>query len=191
MKLHILFKLWGALLLCCTAACQGNSGERALDASASNTGTTPTVIYVVRHAEKDTSDARNEDPALTPAGEARAEALRALLEGQEVDALFTTKYIRNKNTLKPLAEAKQLEMQEYEAHDFSNLKEQILQHHQGETVVVVGHSNTVLPIIEEFGAAKPVAAIPDSEYTYLFKLTVTPDGAATVETDRFGASSTE
>ena len=158
MKPHTLFKLWLVILLFCTAACQGNSGEGALEASAGNTGTTPTVIYVVRHAEKDTSDAKNEDPALTPVGEARAEALRALLEGQEVDALFTTKYIRNKNTLKPLAAAKQLEMQEYEAHDFSNLKQQILQHHQGETVVVVGHSNTVLPIIEEFGAGKPVAS---------------------------------
>lgn len=187
MNLHNMLRLWLALLLCCTAACQSNSTEGTTDIAGGETDASPTVIYVVRHAEKDTTDAKNEDPALTPAGVTRAEALSTLLEGQEVAALYTTKYIRNKNTLKPLADAKQLEMQEYEAHDFSNLKRQILQQHQGETVVVVGHSNTVLPIIEEFGAEKPVAEIPDSEYNHLFKLTVAPDGSATVEIDRFGA----
>ena len=187
MKKYTLFKLWVALLLCCTAACQSNSGDGTM-AAADNTEAAPTTIYVVRHAEKDTSDAKNEDPALTPAGEARAEALRALLEGQEVDALYTTKYIRNKSTLQPLADERQLEMQVYEAHDFEGLKKQLLGQHRGETVVVVGHSNTILPIIEAFGAEKPVNEIADSAYSYLFKLTVAPDGTATVETSRFGAA---
>lgn len=186
MKKHILFKFWCALLLCCAAACQSNSGDGTMAASG-GTEAAPTTIYVVRHAEKDTSDAKDEDPALTPAGEARAEALRALLEGQEVDALYTTKYIRNKNTLQPLADERQLEMQQYEAHNFENLKKQLLEQHRGETVVVVGHSNTVLPIIEAFGAARPVEEIPESEYNFLFKLTVAPDGTASVQASQFGA----
>lgn len=181
MKKHILFKFWCALLLC-AAACQHNPGDTT-DAAE----TFPTIVYLVRHAEKDTSDAKNEDPELTPAGEARAEALRDLLAGQEIDALYTTKFIRNKKTLQPLADERQLEMQQYEAHDFGNLKKQILEQHLGETVVVVGHSNTILPIIEAFGAEKPVKEITDSEYSYLFKLTVAPDGTATAETSRFGA----
>ena len=187
MKKHILLKLWVALLLCCTAACQSNSGDGTM-AAADSTEAAPTTIYVVRHAEKDTSDAKNEDPALTPAGEARAEALRDLLEGQEINALYTTKYIRNKSTLQPLADERQLEMQVYEAHDFENLKKKLLEQHRGETLVVVGHSNTILPIIEAFGATRPVEEIADSAYSYLFKLTVAPDGTTTVETSRFGAA---
>ena len=181
MKIPLLLKLWIVLLLFCTAACQSNP-----DAAISGAESEPIIVYLVRHAEKDTSDAKNEDPELTPAGEARAEALRALLEGQEVDALYTTKFIRNKKTLKPLADDRQLEMQLYEAHDFEGLKKQLLGQHRGETVVVVGHSNTILPIIEAFGAEKPVNEIADSAYSYLFKLTVSPQGNATVETSRFG-----
>ena len=151
--------------------------------------TAPVVVYLVRHAEKDISDPKNEDPGLTPAGMERAEALRAMLEGQEVDALYATKYIRTKNTLKPLADSRQLEVRQYEAHDFNNLKQQILQHHRGETVVVAGHSNTVLPIMEALGVKRPVAEISENKYDHVFKVTVAPDGTATVEASLFGAAS--
>ena len=149
----------------------------------------PVVVYLVRHAEKDTSDPKNEDPDLTPGGQERAEALRVLLEGQDVDALYATKYLRTKNTLKPLADDRQLEVRQYEAHDFNNLKQQILQNHLGETVVVAGHSNTILPIIEAFGVKRPVPEIPDNKYDHIFKMTVAPDGTATVEANQFGAVS--
>jgi phosphohistidine phosphatase SixA len=181
--------LWLIILIFNMAACQSNTSEATkAGGSGANAASEPMVIYLVRHAEKDTSDTTNQDPGLTPEGVVRAEALRALLEGQEVDALYATKYIRNINTLKPLAESRGLEVRLYEAHDFENLKEQLLQQHMGETVVVAGHSNTLLPMIEVFGAKRPVAGIPETEYDYLFKLTVAPDGKATVETDEFGAA---
>ncbi|GAB3540630.1 phosphoglycerate mutase family protein [Pontibacter brevis] len=147
------------------------------------------MVYLVRHAEKDTTDPANEDPDLTPAGVARAEALRTLLEGQEVDALYATKYLRTINTLKPLADTRQLEVRQYEAHDFDNLKQQLLQNHRGETVVVAGHSNTVLPIMEALGVQRPVTEIADSDYDYIFKVTLASDGTATVATDHFGSAS--
>jgi broad specificity phosphatase PhoE len=189
MKIHLLFRLWLVFLLISFMACTSTTSKSEASvagASDEKTASAAMVVYLVRHAEKDTLDPANEDPGLTREGEARAEALRALLEEQEVDALYATKYIRTTNTLKPLAESRQLEVRQYEAHDFENLKQHLLQHHKGETVVVAGHSNTILPIIEALGAKPPVAEILDSTYDYIFKVTVAPDGTATVETDQFG-----
>jgi phosphohistidine phosphatase SixA len=190
MKTHLRYRLWLAFLFVNFTACQSNTSESEASiggASDGKSASAATVVYLVRHAEKDTLDPKNEDPGLTPEGAARAEALRALLEEQEVDALYATKYIRTINTLKPLADSRQLEVRQYEAHDFENLKQQLLQNHKGETVVVAGHSNTVLPIVEALGAKPPVAEISDGTYNYIFKVTVAPDGTATVETDQFGA----
>jgi 2,3-bisphosphoglycerate-dependent phosphoglycerate mutase len=150
--------------------------------------TKTTTIYVVRHAEKLTTDAKDQDPALTPEGEARANALAAYLKGKKVDAIYSTKYKRNSLTAKPLAEANKLTATTYEAHDFEALKKQILQNNAGKTVVVVGHSNTILPIVEAFGALKPVAEVADSKYDHIFKVTIKEDGTATVEADTYGAA---
>ncbi|WP_276499271.1 SixA phosphatase family protein [Pontibacter litorisediminis] len=147
----------------------------------------PTVVYVVRHAEKDISDPGNQDPGLTPEGQTRAEALRELLQPQQVDALYATKYTRTRSTLKPLAEERKLEVLQYEANDFNGLKQRILSNNQGQTVVVAGHSNTLLPMLEAFGAKRPVPDISELEYSYLFKVTLAADGTATVETNRYGS----
>ncbi|PKV63248.1 SixA phosphatase family protein [Pontibacter ramchanderi] len=168
------------------SACSGTAtSEQQIEEI--ETATEVTTVYLVRHAEKDTTDASNEDPELTEAGHARAEALRALLEGQEIDALYATKYMRTGQTLYPLASERNLEVVQYEGHDFEGLKARILQEHRGQTVVVAGHSNTLLPIIEAFGATKPFEEIADSQYRYLFKLTVRPDSTASVEVTEFGA----
>lgn len=190
-KLSLLLKLWLLLLVFSTAACRSNTNatEAAMADNVDGKAAAPVVVYLVRHAEKDISDPANQDPGLTPAGQARAEALRMLLEGQDVDALYATKYIRTLNTLKPLADARRLEVRQYEAHDFNNLKQQLLQNHRGETVVVAGHSNTLLPIVEALGAKRPVPEISDNKYDFLFKVTVAPDGTATVESSQFGAAS--
>lgn len=147
-----------------------------------------TTIYVVRHAEKVTTDSTDKDPALTPAGEARAKALVSYLKGKKVDAVYSTKYKRNSLTAKPLADANKLTINTYEAHDFEALKKQILQNNAGRTVVVVGHSNTILPIVEAFGAKKPFAEVADSKYDHIFKVTIKADNTVTVETDTYGAA---
>jgi 2,3-bisphosphoglycerate-dependent phosphoglycerate mutase len=178
------------LAIACRQSPGGQEGALAV-ANPIDNNAQPTVVYLVRHAEKDVSDINNQDPDLTPQGVARAEALRALLEQQPVDALYATKYIRTQNTLKPLAEERKLEVLQYEAHDFTKLKERILQNHRGQTVVVSGHSNTLLPIVEALGAERPVPDISEQEYDYLFKVTLAPDGSATVETDHYGNTATK
>jgi len=194
MKLHLLLKLWLVLLIFGCWACRNTPANEGTAAFANPTVTNdadaqPTVIYLVRHAEKDISDPDNQDPGLTTQGEARAEALLAELEAEPVAALYATKYLRTINTLKPLAAARQLEIISYAANDFNGLKEQILQNNAGKTVVVAAHSNTLLPLVQAFGTKPDVTFITEQQYDYLFKVTVAPDGTSTIETGRYGAES--
>jgi 2,3-bisphosphoglycerate-dependent phosphoglycerate mutase len=176
----------GVFLLLLTLACRQSPVVQEGAVSVLDKADQPTVVYVVRHAEKDTSDVNNQDPGLTEKGMARAELLRKLLQQEPINALYATRYVRTQQTLKPLSEERKLEVLPYEANDFTGLKERILGSHRGQTVVVAGHSNTLLPLLEAFGVKRPVADISEQEYTYLFKLTIAPDGTATLETDHYG-----
>jgi len=146
-----------------------------------------TTVYLVRHAEKITADPQDQDPGLTPEGFKRAEDLKQFLKNEEIDVFFTTPYKRNKMTLTPVAQGRKVLV--YEAHDFKNLKERILRDYNGKTVLVVGHSNTLIPLIEAFGGKKPLAEIPDSQYDNIFKLKISAKGKVQVEAQKFGAQS--
>jgi 2,3-bisphosphoglycerate-dependent phosphoglycerate mutase len=144
-----------------------------------------TTVYLVRHAEKDTRNPNDPDPDLTLTGQKRAQALKAYLDEVPVAALFSTPYKRNQQTLAPLAQGRPLQF--YQSHDYALLRNKILTDYQGKTVVVVGHSNTVLPIIEAFGAKKPIKEITDRDYSNIFRLTISPQGKTKVEAAKFGA----
>jgi len=190
MKKPLLQQLLVFLLMLFAIGCRqspvGQEGDGAV-LNPVNNADKPTVIYLVRHAEKDITDLSNQDPGLSAKGVARAQALRELLMQEPIGALYATKYIRTQQTLKPISDELQLEVLQYEANDFVGLKDRILGSHQGQTVLVAGHSNTLLPIMEAFGAQRPVSDISEQEYTYLFKVTLVPGGKASVETEHYGA----
>ncbi|MDQ4139714.1 MAG: histidine phosphatase family protein [Bacteroidota bacterium] len=147
-----------------------------------------TVVYLVRHAEKNTANPEDRDPDLTPAGYARAEALQRYLHNIKVDAFLASPYKRTRLTLVPAAAGREIDT--YQAHGYKALKQLITQKYAGKTVVVAGHSNTILEIIETFGAPRPVPTIADSKYDYIFKLTLRPGKKARVETNTYGTPTT-
>lgn len=67
--------------------------------NASPPGTTTTFV-LIRHAERDPGL----DPPLNAEGMARAEALKQVLEEQGVTAIWATDYLRNRQTVEPIAE---------------------------------------------------------------------------------------
>ncbi len=144
-----------------------------------------TVVYLVRHAEKVTTDPEDKDPDLTPIGYARAQALQKYLQNTPIDAFLSSPYQRTRLTLEPLAAGQ--EIMTYQAHGYKDLKKIIAQKYAGKTVIVAGHSNTLLDIIQTFGAPKPISAIADSKYDYIFKVTLRPGKKAKVETATYGA----
>ena len=49
----------------------------------------------------------------------------------------------------------------------------------------MGHSNTVLGLVEAFGAEKPVKELTDDDYDYIFEVTIKGDKAE-VKANRYG-----
>jgi len=98
-----------------------------------------TTYYIVRHGEKvdDSSD-----PALSVAGQERAETLKKLLADKKISAVYSTKYIRTTSTAKPLADAMQLSIQNYDPRNQKPFVEE-LKKIEGKNILVVGHSNTI------------------------------------------------
>lgn len=148
------------------------------------------AIYLVRHAEKVTDggamvvdDPR--DPPLTAEGEARAEALADTLQGVGITQIWSSDYIRTRETAAPLAKRLGLEVQLYDPSDleaFSGL----LSMEQPQMVLVVGHSNTTPQLVEALGGDGGTPIVEKSEYDRLYVFD--PDTKKT-ELRRYGVPS--
>jgi broad specificity phosphatase PhoE len=123
------------------------------------------VLILVRHAERQPSTSPDDDPPLTDEGKARAQRLASLLAKAEIRAVFTTRFRRTQDTAKPLADL--LHLTPIVESDTLPLIAK-LRTHDDETVLVVGHSDTVPQIIKAFGG--PTVTIDDDAFDDLFVL---------------------
>ncbi len=160
-----LLALGGALAL---------TGCAATPAKPSTAG--DTRIVVVRHAEKAALPAT--DPPLTGAGHARARALRDALRPLAPSAAYATVFARTRQTAAPTAAALGLQVDVYDAAPV-DLARRLLASHHGDTVLVVGHSNTVPAIVSALCRCE-VGPINESRYGDRFDVTVASDGRATL-----------
>ncbi|MBS1150437.1 MAG: Phosphoglycerate mutase [Myxococcaceae bacterium] len=168
-------------------AIAGCAGPRPAPPAAEAT----TTVIVVRHAEKAAEP--KGDPPLTEAGAARAQRLVEALSGMPVSAILSTDYARTRSTAAPLAARLGLTTQLVDARAPDHPKQVaqgVLARHRGQTVVVVGHSNTVPDLVAELGAPKP-KEICDQEYDNLFIVQVPARGPATVEARKYGPPSVD
>jgi broad specificity phosphatase PhoE len=146
----------------------------------------PTIIYLVRHAEKVTTDPTNKDPLLTEKGQKRALDLSKKLKKQKLSAIYCTDYQRIKLTAQPIADKRNIAIQIYDPKNLKGFAEKVLLDNKGNKVLIVGHSNTVLETIEALGGKKPIATILDNEYDYFFNIKILPNGVVEVEFERYG-----
>lgn len=171
-----------------SAAAQVQTAPPAAPALPTAASATTTVV-VVRHAEKATDDPR--DPSLSPAGQARAQALAAALADAGVSAVFTTELKRTWLTADPVVKRGNLPVQKRPVSggdvpaQARDLAREILARHAGQTVLVVGHSNTVPEIVKAL-SGDAVPPIDDSEYDHLFVVTVPASGEGSVIQARYG-----
>ena len=122
----------------------------------------------------------------------RALALRdTLLRRKPWAAVFSTATSRTRTTAEPLAKAVKLPVQDYDPKQLPALASRIRRSYSGQTVLVIGHSNTILETAEAFGAPRPVPTIGDNEYDYLLEVKLPRDStqAATVVARRYGVPS--
>ena len=134
---------------------------------------TTTVIFI-RHAEKDLSQL--DDPGLSDQGRVRvAELTRQLIDADVVagvDAVYSTSYRRNIETVQPLAKILNLEINYYNPTENEEVLENILDNHKGKIILVVAHSDTVPTLIADIGASKNVPPIADHEYDNIYIVSI-------------------
>ncbi|MEO1075836.1 MAG: phosphoglycerate mutase family protein [Bacteroidota bacterium] len=153
----------------------------------------PTVLYLLRHAE--TGEGR--DPGLSDEGQARAEALAALLVDRRIAAIYTSQFARTQATAQPLADTLGLDvgvrpLDTADPRGSAALAvREIAAAHFPQQIVIVGHSNTIPAMIEAL-TDTPMADLAHDAYDDLFVVTITehPDQRTpddiTVEQQRFG-----
>jgi phosphohistidine phosphatase SixA len=134
-----------------------------------------TTVFVMRHAEKLTSNPQDSDPLLAPAGEARALELAQLFgrapKAQGLDAIFVSEFRRTQDTVGPLANRLGVPVIRMPADDPEATAKRALAENRGGRVLVVGHSDTVPEIVRELSGVD-VGPMSEAEYGIVYVVTV-------------------
>lgn len=126
-----------------------------------------TTYYIVRHAEKEAAAPNmTSDVELSVAGKQRAEALKGELGNKKIKQIFSTNTVRTKATAQPLSDLLGQPIQVYDAKD-TNFVTKIKSGEKG-NVLIVGHSNTVDDLVNQFLIRKQLSDLPDTQYGDIF-----------------------
>lgn len=159
MKHHLVFLLF--LLPCC----QPSPHRQPVAVTEDSTFLTGT-FFLVRHAEKNPG----RDSTLTRAGVERAEKLYALLKDSGLQKIYFTPFKRTVQTAAPLYRQLPIDTAFYmpDTTGESLIYEITRRRDWGRRLLVVGHSNTLIPVMRALKAKPPVDSIGDKDYDNLF-----------------------
>jgi phosphohistidine phosphatase SixA len=143
------------------------------------------AVIVVRHAEKADQTA---DTALSAKGQARARALADLLRAAGVTHVIASEYLRSRETAAPLATALGLTVEQVPARDLPALVARLRAVDAASIVVVVGHSNTIPPMLTALGWPDTLS-LQDGDYDDVFVLAPHPGQRASMVRLKYGQPS--
>jgi len=132
----------------------------AYDLKAQSTNKT---IVLVRHTEKDASVATNPDPDLSPAGKERAIRLMHFVKRFKPHEIFSTNYKRTRQTAEPIAARRKKQIQTYDASKPADIVATIMASDTDHNLIV-GHSNTIPPLVNLFSKKEVFRNLLDAEY---------------------------
>lgn len=129
-----------------------------------------TTIYFIRHAEKVDS---SKNPNLSTLGLERAAHWSEIFSDINFDAIYSTDFTRTKETARPTATNKKIDITLYDAKkiDFQKFKIDNL----GKTVLVVGHSNTIPDFVNKLINQDVYLSIENEVFGNLYIVTLTGD----------------
>ncbi|MEP7266687.1 MAG: phosphoglycerate mutase family protein [Saprospiraceae bacterium] len=125
--------------------------------------TSTRTIFIVRHAEK-IDDSR--DPDLSETGQLRAQKLAKILADKSIQEIFSTDYKRTRQTANPLAQLNGITIQIYKPDTLDLFVKRIVKSEKN--VLVVGHSNSTLSLLDAMGLAHTIKKIDETDYSNLF-----------------------
>ena len=155
----------------------------------------PITVFLTRHAERE--DEPRQDPPLKKEGIARSQELARLLSNAGIKAIFTSQFTRTKQTAEPLAtklgitatpftlKISPSNPRQIAAESTTEVTNKILER-AGESVLVVGHSNSIPDVIKMLGG-DVVPTIDERKFDDLFIVTVYAKGKARVVQLKYGA----
>lgn len=155
----------------------------------------PITVFLIRHAERE--DEPRDNPPLKPAGVARSQELVRLLGGTGIKSIFTSQFTRTKQTAEPLATKLSITPTVFNLKTNPSNPRQIAEEstaevvnkileRAGESVLVVGHSNSIPDVIKMLGG-DIVPTIDERKFDNLFVVTVYAKGKARVVQLKYGA----
>ena len=145
-----------------------------------------TTVILIRHGERNAPTPTNPDPHLNAAGKARAKSLIHVFGQAGIKAIYRSYFARSKETAQPLAN--HLGLSAIEMDEALQIKNDILANHTGQTVLVIGHSDTVPDIINRLGGAN-LPIINDREFDNLFVVKVFGPSRASMTRLKYGNQS--
>jgi len=146
-----------------------------ISAFATTAAFSDSVIYLVRHAEKQSDGTR--DPSLTKPGHKRALATAEKLASSGLKIIYSTDYKRTQETAAPTAKMAGLDIVSYDPRALEAFAAQLKQ--TTLPALVVGHSNTT-PVLVNFLAGTDYPLLEDHQYDHLYVVTLKDDGTASV-----------
>lgn len=138
-------------------------------AKAQNTADHQT-FFIIRHAEKDTGS----NPPLSAEGKLRAGDLYKILKNKHIDRIYSTKYLRTKMTGDSLRIYAGIPMVIYKADTtgIGLLEEMKVQDEKSKNILIIGHSNTLVPIAKALGVTHvSMEEVHENEFDNMFIVT--------------------
>lgn len=128
-----------------------------------------TTIVFLRHAEKGYIGS---DPHLTEKGEAQAACIAEMLSFLDITTVYSSPYNRTRQTAQPIADNFDVEVQEYEPSN-DRFIDEVKKKHNGEVIVVVGHSNTIPLYLNAVIGTSDYQPMAEDEYDKIFVVVTT------------------
>lgn len=145
-----------------------------------------TTFIVLRHAEKADN---SKDTNLSADGLIRADELQKTLGPVNVNAIYSTPYNRTKQTATPLATKKGITITEYAVNKpYEEFVNELIAAHHGQTVVIIGHSNTVPEILKALSQNTFTVSIGENQFDNLFVVSLNDGQKPEVVTMKYGKS---
>jgi len=149
----------------------------------------PTTVIFVRHADTDAAMAGpDDDPPLNARGRQRAELLADYLENVDVvggpNVIYASDKRRTQETAEPLARRLNIPVQIADHLDTEGFMDRVRREHGGKIVLIVSHSNTIAPLIDELHGSKNLPAFAPDEYDEIYIVTI-PRPLGKVKTLRY------
>lgn len=137
-----------------------------------------TTVLFVRHADTDVAMAAmaDADPPLNARGRQRALLLADFLENIDVvagvNAIYASDKRRTQETAAPLAARLNLPVEIADHHDIDGFMERVLDEHGGDIVLIVSHSDTIAPLIDELHGSKRLPPFGENDFDEVYIVTI-------------------